>query len=57
MGAMYLVRFGRLSYDPVWTVDLMHFQAALEEAVREQVRAGRATSSTHSGCGPLTPPR
>ena len=27
MGAMYLVRFGRQSYDPVWTVDLLHFQA------------------------------
>jgi hypothetical protein len=27
MGAMYLVRFGSQSYDPVWTVDLLHFQA------------------------------
>lgn len=27
MGAMYLVRFGKLSADPVWTVDLLHFQA------------------------------
>ena len=27
MGAMYLVRFGKMSADPVWTVDLLHFQA------------------------------
>ena len=27
MGAMYLVRFGSQSYDPVWTVDLLDFQA------------------------------
>lgn len=27
MGVMYLVRFGSQSYDPVWTVDLLHFQA------------------------------
>jgi hypothetical protein len=27
MGAMYLVRFGKMSADPVWTVDLMDFQA------------------------------
>jgi hypothetical protein len=27
MGAMHLVRFGRLAADPVWTVDLLRFQA------------------------------
>lgn len=27
MGAMHLVRFGALSADPVWTVDLLQFQA------------------------------
>jgi len=27
MGAMYLVRFGRMSADPVWAVDLLEFQA------------------------------
>lgn len=27
MGAMYLVRFGSQSYDPVWTMDLLDFQA------------------------------
>ena len=26
MGAMHLVRFGKLSADPVWTVDLLEFQ-------------------------------
>jgi hypothetical protein len=33
MGAMYLVRFGRQSHDPVWTVDLLHFQAAQAQQV------------------------
>ena len=33
MGAMYLVRFGRQSYDPVWTVDLLHFQAARAQQI------------------------
>ena len=33
MGAMYLVRFGRQPYDPVWTVDLLHFQAAQAQQV------------------------
>lgn len=28
MGSMHLVRFGKLSADPVWTVDLLHFQAS-----------------------------
>lgn len=27
MGAMHLVRFGKMSADPVWTVDLLDFQA------------------------------
>ena len=27
LGAMHLVRFGRLAADPVWTVDLLRFQA------------------------------
>ena len=27
MGVMYLVRFGKMSADPVWTVDLLQFQA------------------------------
>jgi hypothetical protein len=27
MGAMYLVRFGKMSADPVWAVDLLEFQA------------------------------
>jgi hypothetical protein len=27
MGAMHLVRFGKMSADPVWTVDLLQFQA------------------------------
>jgi hypothetical protein len=27
LGAMHLVRFGRLAADPVWTVDLLQFQA------------------------------
>lgn len=33
MGAMYLVRFGSQSYDPVWTVDLLHFQAARAQQI------------------------
>lgn len=28
MGAMYLARFGKLSADPVWTVDLLEFQSS-----------------------------
>lgn len=32
MGAMYLVRFGKLSADPVWTVDLLQFQHADDKA-------------------------
>ena len=27
MGAMFLIRFGQQPADPVWTVDLLHFQA------------------------------
>ena len=33
MGAMYLVRFGRQSSDPVWTMDLLQFQAARAQQV------------------------
>ena len=33
MGAMYLVRFGKQSYDPVWTVDLLHFQTARAQQI------------------------
>ncbi len=33
MGAMYLVRFGRQSYDPVWTVDLLEFQTARAQQI------------------------
>jgi len=33
MGTMYLVRFGRQSHDPVWTVDLLHFQAAQAQQI------------------------
>lgn len=33
MGAMHLVRFGKMSADPVWTVDLLQFQAARAQQV------------------------
>jgi hypothetical protein len=33
MGAMYLVRFGRQAFDPVWTADLLHFQAPQAQQV------------------------
>ena len=33
MGAMYLVRFGKLSADPVWTVDLMEFQKSKAQQI------------------------
>ena len=33
MGAMYMVRFGKMSADPVWTVDLLHFQASRAQQV------------------------
>jgi hypothetical protein len=33
MGAMYLVRFGKQSADPVWTIDLLHFQAAKAQQI------------------------
>ncbi|MDQ2812615.1 MAG: hypothetical protein M3Z75_12295 [Actinomycetota bacterium] len=33
MGAMFLVRFGRQSADPVWTADLLHFQAARAQQI------------------------
>jgi hypothetical protein len=33
MGAMFLVRFGQQSADPVWTADLLHFQAARAQQI------------------------
>ncbi len=33
MGAMYLIRFGRQSFDPVWTLDLLQFQAPQAQQV------------------------
>lgn len=33
MGAMYLVRFGKRSSDPVWTMDLLQFQAPRAQQV------------------------
>lgn len=33
MGAMYLVRFGRQAFDPVWTADLLQFQAPQAQQV------------------------
>jgi hypothetical protein len=33
MGAMHLVRFGKMSADPVWTVDLLHFQASKAQQI------------------------
>jgi hypothetical protein len=33
MGAMYLVRFGRGLFDPIWTVDLLQFQAPQAQQV------------------------
>jgi hypothetical protein len=33
MGAMYLVRFGKRSSDPVWTMDLLQFQAPQAQQV------------------------
>ena len=33
MGAMYLVRFGKQSADPVWTIDLLHFQATKAQQI------------------------
>jgi hypothetical protein len=33
MGAMYLVRFGKQSADPIWTIDLLHFQAAKAQQI------------------------
>jgi hypothetical protein len=33
MGVMYLVRFGKRSSDPVWTMDLLQFQAARAQQV------------------------
>jgi hypothetical protein len=33
MGAMSVVRFGDRSADPVWTVDLLHFQAARAQQI------------------------
>lgn len=33
MGAMHLVRFGKMSADPVWTVDLLQFQAARAQQI------------------------
>jgi hypothetical protein len=33
MGAMYLVRFGKQSADPVWTIDLLQFQAAKAQQI------------------------
>jgi hypothetical protein len=33
MGAMYLVRFGKRSSDPLWTMDLLQFQAARAQQV------------------------
>jgi hypothetical protein len=33
MGAMHLVRFGTMSADPVWTVDLLQFQASQAQQI------------------------
>lgn len=33
MGAMYLVRFGKRAFDPVWTMDLLQFQAPQAQQV------------------------
>jgi len=33
MGAMYLVRFGQRAFDPVWTMDLLQFQAPQAQQV------------------------
>jgi len=33
MGAMYLVRFGKQTFDPVWTMDLLQFQVPLAQQV------------------------
>jgi hypothetical protein len=33
MGAMYLVRFGKRAFDPVWTTDLLQFQAPQAQQV------------------------
>jgi hypothetical protein len=33
IGAMYLVRFGRQAFDPIWTMDLLRFQAPQAQQV------------------------
>lgn len=33
MGVMYLVRFGKMSADPVWTVDLLEFQKSKAQQI------------------------
>jgi len=33
MGAMYLGRFGKMSADPVWAVDLLEYQAAKAQQI------------------------
>ncbi|HEX3961708.1 MAG TPA: hypothetical protein VHZ03_34620 [Trebonia sp.] len=33
MGAMHLARFGKMSADPVWTVDLLEFQASRAQQI------------------------
>lgn len=46
---MYLVRFGRQSHDPVWTVGLLHSRPrSRRPSGRRSARTG-ATSSTRSG--------
>ena len=48
MGAMYLVRFGRQSYDPVWTVDLPHFQAERAQQIFGSLLADAGTGCARS---------